>query len=231
MIRISPRGKSKRDEKEKNERCSWFEKVTKQKSTQEPKEQPALNMLNTGCGFITSGTFHSCAVNLDDTSSWVLSRRIISSYRYKKNPQRWHGSALTVGQPRARDYSPCFFSSSICSSFRSSWSVRRDADSRAALASSRLSWQREEHGQISNLSDELLPQLLECLLWSVAVYLKGRRLVFQPVSFPFPLLLLLPVPLQLGWIHGFLLWDDGRQSNKSKTGDTAKKNNTLILIL
>lgn len=216
MIRISIRGKSKRDDNEKNKRRCWFEKITKQKSTQEPKEQPALNILNTGCGFITSETFHCCAVKLDDTSLWVLSALIpmISLYRYKKNPSEvvWQSD------------SPCVFSSSICSSFRSSWSVRRDADSRAALASSRLSWQREEHGQISNLSDELQPlQLLECLLWSVAGYLKGRRLVFQPVSFPFPLLLLLPEPLQLGWVHGFFLWDDRRQSNKSKTGDTAKK--------
>lgn len=195
------------------------------------KEQPAQNILNTGCGFITSETFHSCAVRLDDTSSWVLNGLICPCTDIKKKTrQRWCDSALTVGQPQACDYSPCFFSSSICSSFRSSWSVRRDADSRAALASSRLSWQREEHGQISNLSDELQPQLLECLLWSVAVYLKGRRLVFQPVSFPFPLLLLLPVPLQLGWVHGFFLWGDRRQSNKPKTGDTTKQN-TLILIL
>lgn len=41
--------------------------------------------------------------------------------------------------------SPCFFSSSINSSFRSSWSVRREAESRAALASSRLIWQRAEN--------------------------------------------------------------------------------------
>lgn len=34
--------------------------------------------------------------------------------------------------------SPCFFRSSICSSLRSSWSVRREADSRAAFASSKF---------------------------------------------------------------------------------------------
>lgn len=39
--------------------------------------------------------------------------------------------------------SPCFFSSSICSSFWSIWSVRRDAESRAALASSKFIWERQ----------------------------------------------------------------------------------------
>lgn len=39
--------------------------------------------------------------------------------------------------------SPCFFSSSICSSFRSSWSVRREAESRAALASSKFNCWRK----------------------------------------------------------------------------------------